>query len=187
PPGRAGGGPEKWPLGRDGQDRVRDPRMRAEERPVPLLAVAHGSRDPRSAATITAIFDRVRELRPELDVRVSYLDHVAPAPEKALATLAADGSDEVVVLPTLLTAAFHSKVDLPRVLDAAGERSPWLRVRYADTLGPHPLLVAAVERRLAEVGARPDRDTALVLASAGSSDPGANAVIAATADELAGR
>lgn len=161
--------------------------MSAPKQPVPLLAVAHGSRDPRAAVTVGAIFDRVRALRPELDVRVSYLDHVAPGPQEALAALAAEGVDEVVVSPALLTAAFHSKVDLPRAIDAAGERAPWLRVHRADTFGPHPLLVSAVERRLSEAGARPAPDTALVLASAGSSDPEANAVVAATAAELAGR
>lgn len=154
---------------------------------VPLLAVAHGSRDPRSAEAVSAVFDRVRALRPELDVRLSYLDHVAPSAEDALDELASGGAGEVVVLPTLLTAAFHSKVDLPAVLAKARERSPWLRVHYADTLGPHPLLLDAVERRLAEAGARPEAGTALVLASAGSSDTEANAVIESMARELSER
>ncbi|WP_150240853.1 sirohydrochlorin chelatase [Nocardiopsis quinghaiensis] len=163
------------------------PRGGPSEEGVPLLAVAHGSADPRSAAAVSAVFDRVRSLRPELDVRVSYLDHVAPSAEEALEVLAARGAGEAVVLPTLLTAAYHSKVDLPRVLAGARERSPWLRVHYARTLGPHPLMADAVERRLAEAGARPGPDTALVLASAGSSDPEANATVAAMAAELAGR
>ncbi|MBR8741486.1 sirohydrochlorin chelatase [Nocardiopsis sp. MG754419] len=154
---------------------------------IPLLAVAHGSRDPRSAEAVSALFDRVRGMRPELDVRLSFLDHVAPSAEEALAETAAGGAGEVVVLPTLLTAAFHSKVDLPGVLAQARERSPWLRVHYADTLGPHPSLSSAVERRLAEAGARAEPDTALVLCSAGSSDPGANAVVAGLAAELAAR
>ncbi len=52
-------------------------------------------------------------------------------------------------------------------------------------LGPSPLLTAALERRLYEAGLRPgDRSsTGVVLASAGSSDPEANAVIAAIARE----
>ncbi|WP_187347072.1 sirohydrochlorin chelatase [Nocardiopsis sp. CNR-923] len=154
---------------------------------VPLLAVAHGSADPRSAAAVSALFDRVRALRPGLDVRVSYLDHVSPSAEDALTALARGGAGEVVVLPTLLTAAYHSKVDLPRVLDRAREESPWLRVRYADPLGPHPLLLDAVERRLAEAGARPGPGTALVLASAGSSDPAANATVGSLAARLAER
>ncbi|WP_304450756.1 sirohydrochlorin chelatase [Nocardiopsis sp. YSL2] len=152
-----------------------------------LLAVAHGSADPRSAAAVSALFERVRSLRPGLDVRVCYLDHTAPSAEEALDDLAASGAGEVVVLPTLLTAAFHSKVDLPGVLAGVRERSPWLRVRYAETLGPHPLLLRAVERRLAEAGATADPGTALVLASAGSSDPEANATIRAMAERLAER
>ncbi|MEU3018623.1 MULTISPECIES: sirohydrochlorin chelatase [unclassified Nocardiopsis] len=154
---------------------------------VPLLAVAHGSRDPRSARAVTALFDRVRALRPGRDVRVAFLDHAAPGVEEALEGLASGGAGAAVVLPALLTAAFHSKVDLPSVLDRARARGPWLRLGYADTLGPHPLLLDAVERRLAEAGARADPDTALVLASAGSSDAGANAVIASMTRELAER
>ncbi|WP_198659241.1 sirohydrochlorin chelatase [Nocardiopsis sp. FIRDI 009] len=154
---------------------------------VPLLAVAHGSADPRSAAAVSALFDRVRALRPDLDVRVSYLDHVSPGAQDALSDLAGGGAGEVVVLPTLLTAAYHSKVDLPRTLERVREESPWLRVRYADTLGPHPLLLDAVERRLAEAGARPGPGTALVLASAGSSDAEANATVRSLAARLAER
>ena len=152
-----------------------------------LLAVAHGSRDPRSARAVAALFDRVRSLRPGLDVRVSYLDHVSPSTGDALAALDTEGVEEAVVLPTLLTAAFHSKVDLPEVLSGARERGLGVRVHYADTLGPDPLLLAAVERRLSEAGAHPSPDTALVLASAGSSDPEANATIEAMARDLAAR
>ncbi|MDT0329504.1 sirohydrochlorin chelatase [Nocardiopsis sp. DSM 44743] len=154
---------------------------------VPLLAVAHGSRDPRSAAAVEALFDRVRALRPDTDVRVSYLDHTAPSAQDALASLAAEGAGEVVVLPTLLTAAYHSKVDLPEVLERSRTDEPWVRVRYAGTLGPHEGLLAAVERRSAEAGAVADGDTALVVASAGSSDPEANATVTAVAGELAAR
>ncbi|MFC3521773.1 sirohydrochlorin chelatase [Streptomonospora nanhaiensis] len=156
-------------------------------RDVPLVAVAHGSADPRSAEAVEAVFARVRRLRPGLDVRVAYLDHTEPGAEDALRALAAEGAGEAVVLPALLTAAYHSKVDLPAVLDRVRESCPWLGVRYGATLGPHPLLLAALERRLAEAGAAAGPDTALVLASAGSSDPAANAVIARMAQALAWR
>jgi sirohydrochlorin ferrochelatase len=52
-----------------------------------------------------------------------------------------------------------------------------MRLWYGATLGPHPLMISALERRLAEAGVTPDPDTALVLAAAGSSDPSANATI----------
>ncbi|PSK98175.1 sirohydrochlorin ferrochelatase [Murinocardiopsis flavida] len=155
--------------------------------PVPLVAVAHGSRDERSAQAVEALFARVRRLRPDVDVRVAYLDHVSPSPAAALADLAGRGAGEVVVLPALLTAAFHSKTDLPAALAQVRADYPWLKVRYGDTLGPHPLLLDAVERRLAQAGAAAAPDTGLVLVSAGSSDPEANGVIASMADALAAR
>ncbi|MDR8414855.1 CbiX/SirB N-terminal domain-containing protein, partial [Nonomuraea sp. 3-1Str] len=74
----------------------------------PLVAVAHGSRDPRAAAVVEALLDEVRRARPGLPVRTAYLDHAAPSLGQALA-----GLGEAVVLPLLLTEAYHSRVDLP--------------------------------------------------------------------------
>jgi sirohydrochlorin ferrochelatase len=149
-----------------------------------LVAVAHGSRDPRAAATVEELLSAVRARRPRLRVVTSYLDHAPPTPVQVLGGLEAEGpvTTTAVVLPLLLTAAYHSKTDIPGALAEARRRHPRLTVRYGATLGPHPLLVAALERRLAEAGVRiGDPDTAVVLVSAGSSDPSANAVIARTA------
>ncbi|MFC0863514.1 sirohydrochlorin chelatase [Sphaerimonospora cavernae] len=148
----------------------------------PLIAVAHGSRDPRAAATVEALLDRARHARPGLEVRAAYLDHTPPAPARALADL-----DEAAVLPLLLTAAYHSRVDIPAALREASVRRPRLRVHLGATLGPHPLLVTALERRLAEAGVEVgDPGTAVVLVSAGSSDARANAVVGRLARRWAG-
>jgi sirohydrochlorin ferrochelatase len=113
-----------------------------------------------------------------LDVKAAFLDHCAPSLPQVLGSV--EGADCVVV-PLLLTAAYHSKTDIPAKLAAAR-----LDVSCADTLGPHPLLLAALERRLTEAGVvTGDRAararTSVVLAAAGSSDPSANATIAALA------
>lgn len=160
-------------------------RQRTAEGGEALLAVAHGSRDPRAAATVEALLAEVRLRRPGLDVRASFLDHAHPRPAGVLDDLARTGAGAAVAVPLLLTAAYHSKIDLPGVLAEARDRHPRLTVRTAATLGPHPGLRAALTRRLAEAGVRPDRRTALVLVAAGSSDPAANAVIARTAREWA--
>jgi sirohydrochlorin ferrochelatase len=142
---------------------------------VPLVAVAHGSRDPRAAATVEGLLEAVRDRRPGLPVLTSYLDHAPPSPAGVLAGLEAEAA---VVLPLLLTAAYHSKIDIPGVLAGVHTARPRLDLRTAGTLGPHPLLVAALERRLAEAGVPAgDPGTAVVLVSAGSSDPAANATI----------
>ncbi|WP_225878242.1 sirohydrochlorin chelatase [Spongiactinospora rosea] len=148
-------------------------------RRVPLVAVAHGSRDPRAAETVEELLDLVRQARPGLPVRSAYLDHAAPTLGQALR-----GLSEAVVLPLLLTEAYHSGVDIPAVLATATAHDPGLRVHRATTLGPHPLLVATLEHRLAEAGVPlGDPDTAVVLVSAGSSDPRANAVVAGIAGD----
>ncbi|MEU7471059.1 sirohydrochlorin chelatase [Streptomyces sp. NPDC044984] len=150
-------------------------------RPV-LLVVAHGSRDPRHAATVHELVRRVRSLRPGLRVETGFLDFNIPSVQGVLESLDAEGVRDVVALPLLLTRAFHAKADIPAVLS---EAPPRLRIRQAEVLGPSPLLLAALERRLHEAGLTPadKSSTGVVLASAGSSDPEAIAVIAAIARE----
>jgi sirohydrochlorin ferrochelatase len=161
----------------------------------PLVAIAHGSRDPRAGATITELLGVARERAASyglagLDIKGAFLGHAAPAPMQVLAALGAErrsggsgGSPpriDTVVLPVLLTAAYHSGTDIPGLLDEAQAELPALRVRYGAPLGPHPGLLRALDRRLAEAGQDLDQagQTAVVLASAGSSHPAANAVIA---------
>ncbi len=150
-----------------------------------LLAIAHGSRDPRHAATVHALCERVRAARPDVRVEVGFLDHCAPRVQRVVGRLAAEGVREVVALPLLLTRAFHAKADIPAVLREAAGPHVALTVRQADVLGPSALLTAAMERRLTEAGVRASErgSTGIVLASAGSSDPEAVSAIAGIARE----
>ncbi|MER0448975.1 sirohydrochlorin chelatase [Streptomyces sp. Edi4] len=151
-------------------------------RPV-LLVIAHGSRDPRHAATVDALVRQARTLRPGVRVETGFLDFNAPSVPQVLRRLADDGIRDVVALPLLLNRAFHAKADIPAVL---GRAPAHLDIRLADVLGPSPLLLATLERRLHEAGLGPadKSSTGLVLASAGSTDPEAIAVIAEIAREL---
>jgi sirohydrochlorin ferrochelatase len=150
-----------------------------------LLVIAHGSRDPRHAATVAALCARARSLRAGLRVEAAFLDFNAPRVGQVLDRLAAEGTRDLVALPLLLTRAFHAKADIPAVLREATARHLGLRVRQAEVLGPSPLLTRALERRLCEAGLRPGdrRSTGVVLASAGSTDPEAIAVLAEIARE----
>jgi sirohydrochlorin ferrochelatase len=161
--------------------------MRYPHLTPPLVAIAHGSRDPRAGATVTELLGAARERAGRgLDARAAFLGHAPPTAGQVLAAVAAEqeqagGGPGVVVLPLLLTAAYHSGTDIPGLLATAAAQLPGLRVRYGQPLGPHPGLLRALERRLAEAGqdlGQGAQHTAVVLAAAGSSDPAANAVIA---------
>ncbi|MFF0739619.1 sirohydrochlorin chelatase [Streptomyces sp. NPDC004111] len=127
----------------------------------PLLAVAHGTRDPAGTATTEALVDLVREFRPGLTVRLAYVDVARPSLAEVLAGLCG----EVVLVPLLLGTGFHIKVDIPAALADA----PQVRARVAGALGPDPLLAHALADRLAQC--RAPASGPVVLASAGSSDP----------------
>jgi sirohydrochlorin ferrochelatase len=140
----------------------------------PLIAVAHGSRDPRSAATVHELLGVVRSLAPDVDVRAAFLDLSAPRlPE----VLAAVGS-EAIVVPLLLGSAYHARVDIPGAVAKAAARQPRLRVRVADVLGPDARLERAAFDRLLAAGADPDDpELGVVLTGAGSSHEPANAAV----------
>jgi len=145
-----------------------------------LVAVAHGSRDPRSAATISALVDRVRWLRPDLDVRLAFLDLCAPRLDAVLATVRC-----AVVVPLLLGRAFHATVDVPDAVSRAAAIRPGLDVTVADVLGPDPRLEDAALHRLADVGVSPaDPGFGIVLAAAGSQQAPANTAVTAVAHRL---
>ncbi|WP_431928791.1 sirohydrochlorin chelatase [Amycolatopsis tucumanensis] len=142
---------------------------------IPLVAVAHGSRDPRSAATVRALVDRLAAAAPELDVRVSFLDLSEPLVTDVLRDLVAEGHREAVVVPLLLGSAFHARVDLPALVAEV----PALRVTIADVLGAD--LEPVAFDRLAAVADVSDPGLGVVLAAVGSSRAAANEAVAALA------
>ncbi len=144
-----------------------------------LLAVAHGSRDPASQEGVRALLERARSLRPGLRTADAYVDNASPSIRRALADLVADGVDDVVVLPLLLTPASHSKTDVAASVQAGRLAHPRARLRYGRPLGPHPVLVDVLDRRLRQAGAQGDEP--VVLVAGGALDPDANAQVAATA------
>ncbi|MBW0116817.1 sirohydrochlorin chelatase [Pseudonocardia abyssalis] len=152
-----------------------------------LVAVAHGSRDPRSAAAVAALMDEVRRRRPDLDVRLSFLDLSAPRLPDVLA--AVDGvHDRAVVVPLLLGHAFHARVDVPGAVAEAARRHPGLAIGTAEVLGGDPRLEDAALDRLAAVAGRlDDPDLGVVVAAIGSSHAPANDAVHRIAQRWAAR
>ncbi len=145
-----------------------------------LIALAHGSRDPRSAKTITALVDEVRSMRPDLRIEPAFLELCKPSFQTVVDRLVRAGFDEIVVVPLLLTEAYHAKVDVPAAIALATERHPGLRVRATHVLGLEQAFLEVLDLRLREAlkDARVRELDALVLAAAGSSDPLANQAVA---------
>ena len=142
---------------------------------APLVLAAHGSPHPGHAPAVLMLRDAVAAATScPRRVQVGWLGHGEPALADAVA---AAGS--CVVVPLLLTEGHHARVDVPAAV--RGVRGAVL----SPVLGPHPLLAAALARRLHEAGARPgDR---VLIGAAGSSDDAARGQSEQMAELLAER
>lgn len=157
-----------------------------------LVAVAHGSRDPRSAATVAALVDRVRAARPGTPAHLAFLDLNAPSVGQVLDSVAATGETAAVVVPLLLGNAFHARVDLPALLAGAAARNPRLRLTQAEVFGADPRLIEVLYERVRAVRERhgwdgPPARLGIALAAVGSSAAAANRRTARLARRFADR
>ncbi|OQO89521.1 sirohydrochlorin chelatase [Saccharomonospora piscinae] len=155
---------------------------------APLVVVAHGSRDPRSAATVRHLVALVRDRAGAAEVRTAFLDLSDPPVPAVLADLHAAGHRHVVLVPLLLGSAYHARVDLPSILaDVTGEY-PGLGVSQAEVLGPDPALRELALDRLRATGVDlADPGLGVVLSAVGSSHAPANEAVARLAREWEAR
>lgn len=128
----------------------------------------------------------IRAQRPDVDVRLCFLDLTAPSVDQIVDAVAAEGHSAAVVVPLLLGSAFHARVDLPGILAAARARHPQLTLVQSDVLGHDHRLVGAVRDRVVAAGVDTgDAAAGVVLAAVGSSDARANDRTRALAPVLA--
>ncbi|AGB20681.1 hypothetical protein Mycsm_00223 [Mycobacterium sp. JS623] len=127
-----------------------------------LMLVAHGTRKQQGVAMIGDLAEQVSATLGQT-VHVSFVDVLGPTPSEVLAQM--DGP--AIVVPAFLSRGYHVTSDIPTHVDAS--RHP--DVTVTEALGPGPQLVRVLADRLIESGWR--QDDSVVLAAAGTSDPGA--------------
>jgi sirohydrochlorin cobaltochelatase len=153
----------------------------------PLLLVGHGTRSETGVAEFTRFVGQVRARTrgrvPAVDG--GFIELARPSVADAVARLVepgAGGPRPIVAAPLVLTAAGHGKGDIPAALARELARHPGLSYCYGRPLGPHPVLQDILAARIdAALAGALRRDTHVVLAARGSTDPDANAEIAKVA------
>ena len=109
-------------------------------------------------------------------MRGGFIELSAPPLREAVGELVGLGATDLDVVPLVLVAAGHAKGDIPAALAREQERHPGLTFRYGRPLGPHPVLLELLDRRLGEVLTAGERaQSTVVLVGRGSTDPDANA------------
>ncbi|QWC86294.1 hypothetical protein KLP28_06270 [Nocardioidaceae bacterium] len=145
-----------------------------------LIACGHGTRSGAGRAAVSALIGALAlRTGDRAEVTEAYVDVHGPALPDVVARVAGSGARDVVVVPLLLSAGFHVKVDM------AGAVAPHVRARVAPAMGPDPRLTSLLDDRLHEVGATPA--DLVLMGAAGSSDADAVADVEAQADLLRAR
>lgn len=142
-----------------------------------LVAASHGTSHPDGQRAVAALVRAVAASAPAVVVREAFVDVQQPDVPHTLGEL--EPGVDAVVVPLLLSAGYHVRVDLAREARESRDR----RVTIAAALGPDPRIARLLARRLGEAGLAPD-DT-VVLAAAGSTDSNAVDDCRVAADQLA--
>ena len=150
----------------------------------PLVLVGHGTRSAVGVAEFRRFVERVRGLAGEglPAVDGGFIELSSPSVTEAVAAMPVGTHPDMVAVPLVLTAAGHGKGDIPASLARERQLHPGLRWRYGRPLGPHPVLLDLLAKRIDAALAGEDPATAQVLlVGRGSSDPDANAEVAKVA------
>jgi sirohydrochlorin cobaltochelatase len=142
-----------------------------------ILLVGHGSREKSGNDEIEAFAAQWRERQPGWRIEVCFIEFSEVTMSEGLRR-AAEGAQRVVVVPLILNAAGHVKMDIPQAIDGARLKFPMVQFLYAPHLTACDPILAILRRRLK--GAMQALDmpdpttTGVVILGRGSSDRQAN-------------
>jgi sirohydrochlorin ferrochelatase len=117
------------------------------------LLVAHGSRNPLSAAAHQELCAAVAERSSTVagvpvEVRPAYLELSSPSIPDAIDAAVQHGATSIRVLPHFLGPGNHVMVDIPALVDEARTRHPGVDIELAEHLGADPALVDLLATRV---------------------------------------
>ena len=146
-----------------------------------LLLVGHGSRKREGNKEILHFAAQWRERHPGWRIETCFIEHADVLLNDGL-DRAANGAERVVLIPFILNAAGHVKMELPAAIEAARDRHPNVDFVVTRHLGMGREIFGVLQKqldRLMKTLDVPDpQTTGVILLGRGSSDAGANGELA---------
>ena len=146
-----------------------------------ILLVGHGSRGREGNKETINFAAQWRERHPAWRIEVCFIEHAEVLLDDGL-DRAARQAKKVLVIPFILNAAGHVKMELPAAIESARLRHPAVEFAVTRHLGMGREMFAVLQGqldRLIKQMAVPDpMTTGVVLLGRGSSDAGANGELA---------
>ena len=146
-----------------------------------ILIVGHGSREDSGNQEIREFTEQWRALRPDWRIELCFIEFAPPEMNAALLK-AARTSSRVLVVPLILNAAGHVKMEIPEAIEQARLACPQTEILLAPHLTACDPILAILKRRLRKAMNALDMPdpttTGVVVLGRGSSDRGANGEMA---------
>lgn len=146
-----------------------------------ILVVGHGSREESGNQEIREFVAMWRARRPGWRIELCFIEFAPPELNASLQAVAAS-SRRVLVVPLILNAAGHVKMEIPEAIEGARIAFPQTEFLLAPHLTACDPVLAILKRRLRKAMGTLDMpdptNTGVVLLGRGSSDRGANGEMA---------
>lgn len=146
-----------------------------------ILLIGHGSRESAGNDEIHAFVAQWQARRHDWRIEVCFIEFAPPSLHDGLVQ-AARGARRVLVLPLILNAAGHVKMEIPEAIEHAREHCPDTEFLYGSHLTACDPVLAILKRKLRQAMNELDMPdpttTGVVLLGRGSSDRQANGEMA---------
>lgn len=150
-----------------------------------ILLVGHGSRVEEGNEELRSFTAGLAAGMPELNIETCFIELAAPSVAGGIERCVTGGATTVYVVPVILFAAGHSKLDIPMAIDEARKKYPGVEFVYGRPVGVQERAVDILLDRIAEAAAVqgqaemqddpvPAGDTVVLMMGRGGSDPDAN-------------
>lgn len=146
-----------------------------------ILLIGHGSREQSGNQEIEAFAEQWRSRLPQRRLEVCFIEFAEVMIEAGLDRAARHGG-RVIVVPLILNAAGHVKMEIPEHIEHARLRNPQVEFIYCHHLGANDEILAILKRNLRRSMSSLDmpdpRNTGVIVLGRGSSDRVANGEVA---------
>lgn len=109
-----------------------------------LILFAHGARDPRWAEPFRRLQAVTRAQMPDVKVELAFLELMEPRLPELVAALAADGCDDVTIVPVFFGQGGHVLRDLPLMVERLRAEHRSVRFRVVPAVGEDEAVLNAI-------------------------------------------
>lgn len=109
-----------------------------------LVLFAHGARSASWAAPFERLRDLTRAREPQVRVELAFLELMSPRLPELVASLTADGINDITVVPVFLGQGGHVLRDLPIILDDLRVAYPQISIKVVEAAGENAAVLQAL-------------------------------------------